>query len=664
MTAKEKNTDIVKTQDPVGAVDPSNSQPKDPEKPQKPVVDPEVFEEITDRLAKIIADLKIYGLTGHVVVDTTGKVPTACWYMNKKTGTYQIKVGYELMTKLDHDESAVLLDHELLHHVHYRSCDIRNQLMSNVVLDAAINKILYLCNPDAIESLSRKVYDMDKIMQSPVVLACPLLDADQIKQIEDPRLRDAYIDIWGSRETTNDFNQDVPVPLSLYYKLVQFIDVNMPMPSPFGEDSDEEGEESDQPGQASGEGESDQESDSENKSGKGSGKGSGKDKKDKKDEEKDKEGKKKRRRNRCVEFDPEKEDGSGDSDKEEEKDGTGSGDSDKENEQEGEDKESEEKDDSEGDGDEEGDDKNINGGYSEVSEGDDELEEYAKEKINGAKEAGKDASDIDFVLAPLPEFDCQALESVMRDRMFEQTIDEIGELVSGSFHSEVVRQPYMYRPTRMTLTHVACGVTDYMPIYYNYTHGKAKPKIACYVDISGSMSNHMSLVHSLMVRIGEFLPSASFVFHDSVMPIPTGAWNEVIPLGSGTSFDNVLQHACMAPEIKREWFEKWIKGCKVESDEDWHYSPWRDSRLDTVFRNWIEAFGVQGDFVSDDYPVILMITDGEDNIDKKLKDDFIATGKKLLVILLTESVQKSHEFQNFAETIVQINSEAQIICKE
>ena len=151
------------------------------------VVDRDIYNEITDRVAKIIAGLKIYGLNGHIEIDTTGRVPTACW-CKKKDGNFVIKLGYELLTKLNSEESLGVIEHELLHHVHYRNCDIRNNLMSNIVLDVAINKILYLCNPSVTESWANKVYtpeELEKMFADPSILVCPHLDSDQIKQIAD-----------------------------------------------------------------------------------------------------------------------------------------------------------------------------------------------------------------------------------------------------------------------------------------------------------------------------------------------------------------------------------------------------------------------------------------------------------------------------------------------
>ena len=680
-------------------------------------INPKQYEEVTDRVAKLVANLKIHDLNGHVIVDTTGRVPTACWSKNMKTGDFTIKLGYELLLKLDADETLGIIEHELLHHVQYRNCDIRNHLMSNIVLDVAINKILYLCNPSVTESWAHKVYHdeetaekwtykiegTDKLgnfLEDPVVLACPHLDADDIQQIPDPQIQAAYIDIWGSRETSADFNMDVPVPLSLYYRLVKFIDENEPQDSQFGEESDEEGEgENESNGNSGNSGQSSDDSDAKDSDsdsdadGKSSNKSKSKKKSKKRCSENDADSNEQEDSNEAQDSDDGKEEESGggsgssedkedDSDKEDEKDkgkGKGKGKDkedteDKEDKEDGDDKseggdkdeedaDSEDKadGDSSGAGKEDGEEQESKGnnsgtGYGELET--DPLEEFFQEKADEAKQAGKGQSKINFAFAPPPEIDSYEVEARIRERIFEQTVDEIGDIVAGTLQDNSARQPYVTRPTRTTLTHMACGVTDYLPVYFNEVPGQGRPKVGCYVDVSGSMDRHMRLVHSIMCRIGEFMPSMSFVFSDYVMPLPTLAWNDVVPLGGGTSFRSVFQHVCLPCETKQKWIEEWIDKNSVNQCGYGH-----NSTLKRHIAGYIQEIGVQADFLNEDFPVIFLITDGEDNVPENLIQQFKASGKKLVVLLLTEHVIVNKDFEDMGATIIQINSEAQIISR-
>jgi short-subunit dehydrogenase involved in D-alanine esterification of teichoic acids len=59
--------------------------------------------------------------------------------------------------------------------------------------------------------------------------------------------------------------------------------------------------------------------------------------------------------------------------------------------------------------------------------------------------------------------------------------------------------------------------------------------------------------------------------------------------------------------------------------------------------------------------VIFLITDGEASIGKQLQEQFRQTGKKLVVLLLTECVNHQHAFKDLNATIIQIDSSAKVI---
>ena len=645
-------------------------------------INPKQYEEVADRVAKIVANLKIHNFNGHVIIDTTGRVPTACWSKNPETGNFTISLGYELLLKLNAEETLGIIEHELLHHVQYRNCDIRNQLMSNIVLDVAINKILYLCNSNVTESWANKVYndeetdekwtykiegtdELGNFLEDPVILACPHLDANDIQQIPNPEIQAAYIDIWGSRKTTADFNVNVPVPLSLYYKLVKFIDKDKPQDGRFGEDSEDGSDGGDQGSRQSNsknndsgnkkkskrrcndkEGVANSEDDATNQedtADKKQDKSGGGDKNN--TEEKDKGKDKQNDANNKTEA-------SNKNNTEEKDEGK-----DKQNDANNKTEASNKNNDDNSDDDSDNESKQSSNGYNELEP--DPLDNYFQEKNNKAEQAGKRQAKIKFTFAPPTEINSWQVEERIKERIFEQTVDEIGDTIAGTLQDNIARQPYITRPTRTTLTHMACGVTDYLPIYYNDIPGQGQPKVACYIDVSGSMTQHMRLVHSIMCRISEFMPSMSFVFSGSVMPLPTLAWNKVIPVGGGTSFNNVFKHICLSNEVKQNWIEKWIEQNPVIEQ---NYAYKYDSSLKQCIAEYIKEIGVQADFLSEDFPVVFIITDGKDDISNSLIKKFKQTGKRLVVLLLTEYVQKQHAFQSIDDaTIIQINGNAEII---
>jgi hypothetical protein len=630
------------------------------------------------------------------------------------------------MEKLDDEELRFVIEHELLHHVSYRRTDNRSPLMSNIVLDVAVNKTLYLYDPIVAERASKKIYNLEEIINTPVVLACPTLDAKQIESIgvidipeevkqtmtpeqiaeliesgreNGEKLRNMYIEIWGSRKTINDFNQTVPSPLNLFYKLVEFVDVNIKVKSPFGEDSDDSGGESQEESENNSGNSGDQDNDKDSKGQKKNNKkeqkeakaGKGNEEENQNDSEEEK--KDNKTRNRCITIDPDDEDesdnGAAKKDKKEDAKDSDAGNGDDED---GEEDAKDNKDSDTGSGDDEdGEEDAKDNKDSDAGNGDDEdgeedakddkdgqddndlpvtkysafeedISDYADKISDSAKQAGKQKSNIRFVLAQKPTINTKEIERLMLERVFEKTIDEIGALVDGAVHSNVVKQPFVTRPTRTTLTHMACGVTDYLPIYYNKQRGEGKPKIGCYVDVSGSMEPHMRLVHAIMNRLAEFLPSATFIFHDSPMPMPTHAWQSVMPLGGGTNFDAVLSHACMPVEEKRKWFNAWNDEIDGRGNRGMWYLGGGACVNNALAM--LKKYGLSADMVSEDFPVILMITDCECGISQNVKDKFISTGKTLLVLHLVEGSVEEHPFNGLATSLYQINQEGKIIRKE
>jgi len=642
----------------------------------------EISYELHKKLGKVVADINIDGLASRIVMDTTGRVSTACWTYNRKKKEFTIKINKELVAELDVDELRLVLEHELLHHFKYQTCNVNHPLMENLVLDVAINKTLYLYSPETMCSLAEKIYlkeqkpvelaknipepikdmleaeskktPMERLLADPVVLACPLLDADQIALISDEKIRNAYKEIWGSRATLQDYNTTIPDPVELLFKLASIIENDTPMNCPFGEDSDEESD-----GEGEGEGEGSGKSKSKGKkkkqdskaSGDGGSDGDGDEASDESDKDsKSSKGKTPRKRCEIIEEDSEESEGGagGENEKKEEKDESdseGSGnkkdeDSDKESDEE-KDSDSDKSDDAEdgtdgesdGSGDEEEDE-----GYSEIEEGVGKLESQIAKKIEAV---GKGQTGITvFGSSPAAEINVNELERHLREMNIQKTIEEISFAVIGAAGNEVVSLPYALKPTMSTMVHIACGINDVIPFYWNHKDGCAKPKIATYIDVSGSMRHLSQLVQSIVVRIAEYLPSIVFAFDTEIAPVYTKMFDSATLLGGCTSFNRVFEHIYLSTVERREWLEKIVarhKGKAPKSKNNYYDD-------EAVMNNCsvMDANMLNSEIMTDEAPVIFIITDGEDNIDKKYLDNFKKLQKELIVLQIVGSEEQAH----------------------
>ena len=79
----------------------------------------------------------------------------------------------------------------------------------------------------------------------------------------------------------------------------------------------------------------------------------------------------------------------------------------------------------------------------------------------------------------------------------------------------------------------------------------------------------------------------------------------------------------------------------------------------------LQKYGLSGDIVSEDFPVVLMITDCECGIDDDVKNMFLASGKTLLVLhLVSGNARQEHPFRGLAQSLYQINQDGKVVNKE
>lgn len=571
---------------------------------------------LNKKLGIILADIEISGLTGHVEICYDGSVPTAVWIYNKKTKVFSIKIGANLVKTLEPNEIKLVLQHELLHHYKYQNCDTRNNVMSNIVLDVAINKILYLYEPNNMCSLAEKIYFTDKVVEkdgelvkekttmqdlsaSPVVLACPLLEANDIKNIPDPKIQQAYIDIWGNRETWQNYDTTIPDPTELFFKLIQFIDPDDSINSPFGEDSDGESNE-------------DNESDDSNEQGENS--------------QNNKDSKKGKIRKRCKVIEDNDEDTDEDDNKtikEGKKDGEKLNSNNNDD-----DKNPENKDNKNNKDDGEENDK-----YTQLEDEIKDLNTIIEDDIE-SKNPGNSSGISICDSVPL-ELNIKEIEKQLELLRIAETIEEVGHALEEASGGNVEQLPYIVRPTRTTLNHIACGITNYMPMYWNHTSNNIKAKIACYIDVSGSMNNLTSLVQAIIGKATDLLPSVIFAFDTKILPVHSKLFKCRALVGGGTDFDTVLRHINMNVAEKIDWFEN------------------------LSIRNSNNI--MESEVLTDDVQTVFILTDGEDEISQQYIDNFKKSGKKLIVLQILANNQYKNIFTEIADQIIYVNKLGEII---
>jgi len=156
-----------------------------------------------------------------IVVSDEAEV--AAWGYNKETGKEYIYINPRIVKEYSPSYIQLILEHEILHYAGYiGNSHYKNQELLNVVLDAAINKILYITHRTKMITLSRKVYP-ESSKSSPVAIArCDISP----HEIPNERVREVWMEIWQENEI------EIPPIASLYYRLLPKVD-SMSYENPF-----------------------------------------------------------------------------------------------------------------------------------------------------------------------------------------------------------------------------------------------------------------------------------------------------------------------------------------------------------------------------------------------------------------------------------------------
>jgi hypothetical protein len=119
---------------------------------------------------------------------------------------------------------------------------------------------------------------------------------------------------------------------------------------------------------------------------------------------------------------------------------------------------------------------------------------------------------------------------------------------SGSSEAERVGQsgttkrlPYLVRPTRGELIRQSQNLPSFL---YSNVHLSPFQPLKTYIDVSGSMVDHLNMVLEIVNSLQRYLPVELFLFDHEVRPHPKSkAIRGELLVGSSTSFEAVFQHA-------------------------------------------------------------------------------------------------------------------------
>ena len=139
----------------------------------------------------------------------------------------------------------------------------------------------------------------------------------------------------------------------------------------------------------------------------------------------------------------------------------------------------------------------------------------------------------------------QSLKKFIERMKIKQTLEECSASIKSSMLPSVSRaQPFMYNLSRLGITYQSIGLSGkIIPLWWNKTPENAKPKLAIYVDTSGSMDTFKSETVFLIGDLISDIPSKIFWFSGSVGEMSAREFAAGKYSGGGcTSFNSVVEH--------------------------------------------------------------------------------------------------------------------------
>jgi hypothetical protein len=124
-----------------------------------------------------------------------------------------------------------------------------------------------------------------------------------------------------------------------------------------------------------------------------------------------------------------------------------------------------------------------------------------------------------------------------------QQLDDTSNKINSALNGKIRRDLYPYNLSRLSIIYAACGINNFLPVYFNKIPEGRKPNIAIYVDTSPSMDDYKEYEIYLVESLQEDFPTKIFLFAGDVMEISTNEFAEGnYESGYSTSFDAVIEH--------------------------------------------------------------------------------------------------------------------------
>lgn len=473
---------------------------------------------LKNKLIRVISEAGLAYSSWISLVELVDKIPgfdTAAWVYNDKTKQEHIWFSRRLTKMLTVRLLKLVLRHEMLHKSMYRGLmSVGNKELLNFALDACINKILWLSDPDGMVELGKVMWPDEDSRPNVMAIMNPSITTDERNRME-PRIQTIFDRIWwkpmkgfkdgvkvDTGETCRDYwegtktygNDYVPDALALYNLLAALLNqedkqkieekYKFLATTDNKKDKGKDGKKQKKP-----------------ESGKGDGQGQGQ-----KGGKHVRGGRFRFRANDKGTLKGEK----GVADQvlaeikkqfQKMKDG-GRG-----------------------------------GGYSTLENANDYFQQHIYSKTDA------DVRDIN--------------EFIKKMETWKQ-VEGVTTNIYKNFKSRTAFQPYPHRLTRVGFELVALGFNKTVPLYLNkiFSDQGGKKKICCYFDTSPSMHSFIPYVCYMAdffdnceeCEIGGGKYRGRYGFSGTVKGIPMEAWEDFkngrVRGGSSTSFEAVVRHAC------------------------------------------------------------------------------------------------------------------------
>jgi len=203
---------------------------------------------LRNKLTRVIVKSGLNWVTYSSIVDYSDRMPdgcqTACWIFDPVSKREKILFSANILQSLPVNLLVLVLRHEMLHKAMYRNIrGATNKALINFALDAAINKILFLCNPRGMIKLGNFLFPTEEsrtkglyCVMNPSILmrernelpnrVQKIFDEIYLTQVEKVTrtengnyVRTRVNTTCAEAKNPSEFNADIPDPLLLYNKM-------------------------------------------------------------------------------------------------------------------------------------------------------------------------------------------------------------------------------------------------------------------------------------------------------------------------------------------------------------------------------------------------------------------------------------------------------------